>query len=182
MPEETEVPTEHLHESIEKELERTEERWILRVALSAALLAVFTAIASLFAGHHANEAVLEQIQASDQWSHYQAKGIKSMLLQSKVNLLKALDKPIDEEDEKKLAQYSEDQKDIEEKAREAEESSHRSFAIHNTLAKSVTVFQISIALCAIAALTKRKPLWYVSLLFGGGGIGLLILAFWPKYT
>ena len=34
------------------------------------------AIAALLAGHAANEALLEQIKASDQWSYYQSKSIK----------------------------------------------------------------------------------------------------------
>jgi len=177
MPDEIDVPTEHLQESIKEELERTEENWILRVALTAALLAVFAAIAALYAGHHANEAMLEQIQASDQWSYYQAKSIKSMLLKSKTDLLKTLDKPVDAQDEAKLEEYAGELKDIEQKAREAEQSSHRNFSRHTVLAKSVTAFQIAIAVCAISALTKRKWLWYFSMASGCGGLLLLGLAF-----
>jgi len=177
MVDEIEVPTEHLHESIHEEFERTEEKWILRVALTAALLAVFAAIASLYAGDHANEAMLEQIKASDQWSYYQAKSIKSMLLKSKTDLLKTLDKPVDAKDEAKLEAYTVELKEIEDKAREAERSSHSNFARHVILAKAVTAFQVAIALCAIAALTKRKWLWYISMAAGGGGLVLLGIAF-----
>lgn len=178
MAEEIEVPTEHLHESIHEELERTEEKWILRVALTAALLAVFAAIASLAAGHHSNEALLEQIQASDQWSFYQAKSIKSALLKNKTDLLEALGKPVEARDVEKLEEYARELKEIEDKAKEFEQSSHQNFARHVKLAKSVTTFQIAIAVCAIAALTKRKWLWYVSLAAGGGGLGLLGMAFY----
>jgi len=177
MVDEIEVPTEHLHESIHEQFERTEERWILRVALTAALLAVFAAIASLYAGDHANEAMLEQIKASDQWSYYQAKSIKSMLLKSKTDLLETLGKPVDAKDEAKLDGYAGELKEIEEKAREAEQSSHNNFARHVKLARSVTAFQVAIAVCAIAALTKRKWLWYFSMVAGCGGLVLLGLAF-----
>lgn len=177
MADEIDVPTEHLHESIHEELERSEERWLLRVALTAALLAVFAAIASLAAGHDSNEAILEQIQASDQWSYYQAKSIKSALLKGKQDLLEALDKRVEEGDKDKLEEYGRELKAIEDKAREFERSSHKSFARHVELARSVTTFQIAIAICAIAALTKRKGLWYVSLALGGGGLALLGLAF-----
>ena len=51
--EETEVPTEHLHEEIQHQAERGRERWALGVALSSALLAGFAAVSSLMAGHHA---------------------------------------------------------------------------------------------------------------------------------
>ena len=53
----------------------------MMVALTAALLSVLAAITALFASHYANEAMIEQIQASDQWSFYQAKGIKSVVLE-----------------------------------------------------------------------------------------------------
>ncbi len=69
MPEEIEVPTEHLHEHMEHEAEEGREKWVLGVALSSAFLAAFAAVASLMAGHHANEAMIDQIRASDQWNY-----------------------------------------------------------------------------------------------------------------
>jgi len=90
--EEIEIPTEHLHEQLNESAHENAERWILMVALTAALLAVLAAITALLAGHYANEAMIEQIQASDQWSYYQAKGIKSAVLESKIDLLKTLGK------------------------------------------------------------------------------------------
>src|SRR3984957_20238142 len=82
--EDPEVPTEHLHEEIHHHAEHTREKWVLGVALSSALLAGLAAVSSLLAGHHANEAMIEQIQSSDNWAFYQAKGIKSALLGSKI--------------------------------------------------------------------------------------------------
>jgi hypothetical protein len=43
------------------------------------------------------------------------------------------------------------------------------------LAKCVTLFQIAIAIGAIAVLTRKRPFWYVSLLFGTGGVVLLVM-------
>jgi len=39
------------------------------VALSTAILAVLAAIAGLLSGKHANEAMMNQIEASDQWNY-----------------------------------------------------------------------------------------------------------------
>lgn len=72
--EEIEVPTEHLHETIHEKV--GEAGWFRYVAISTALMAVFAAFSSLMAGHHSNEALIDQIKASDQWSYFQAKGIK----------------------------------------------------------------------------------------------------------
>ena len=74
--EEAEVPLEHLHEHVKESAEHTGEAWISWVALSTAILAVLAAIASLLSGEYANEAMMNQIEASSQWSYYQAKSIK----------------------------------------------------------------------------------------------------------
>ena len=75
MPEEMEVPTEHLHESIHEAVEKSNSRWVMMVALTAALLAVLAALASLLASYHVNESMIEQLKASDQWSYYQLEAI-----------------------------------------------------------------------------------------------------------
>ena len=60
MPEEIEVPTEHLHEKMQEESEEhgAERKWISRVAVSSAMLAVAAAICALLASHHSDEAIL----------------------------------------------------------------------------------------------------------------------------
>ena len=79
--EEQEVPTEGLSEQIndkaQEENAAEEKKWSFYIAISTALIAVLAAISSLIAGHHSNEALIEQIKASDQWAFYQAKGIKT---------------------------------------------------------------------------------------------------------
>src|SRR5437773_12547315 len=74
--EEAEVPLEHLHEEIHHSAEHGGENWISWVALSTAILAVLAAIAGLLSGKHANEAMMSQIEASDQWGYYQARASK----------------------------------------------------------------------------------------------------------
>src|ERR1043165_2062531 len=84
--EEAEVPLEHLHEEIHHRAEHGGEKWISWVALSTAILAVLAAIAGLLSGSHANEAMMSQIQASDQWGYYQAKSVKAAVLDAKMSL------------------------------------------------------------------------------------------------
>lgn len=183
MPEEIEAPTEHLHETIHEEAHKgahggggLDGKWIQLVALSSALIAVLAAISSLLAGHHANEAMLEQIQASDQWSFFQAKGIKSTVLETRLSLLDALGKPVSAEDRGKLAKYESESKAIEEVGHERERSSASHMARHNILARTVTIFQIAIAMAAIAVLTRRRQLWYASVVLGLIGSGFLVQA------
>ncbi|MGA3013394.1 MAG: DUF4337 domain-containing protein [Bacteroidales bacterium] len=170
MPEEIEVPTEHLHEQLEHAAEHSQESWIMMVALTAALLSVLAAITALFAGHYANEAMIEQIKASDQWAYYQAKGIKAAVLESKISMMTQMGKKIDEKDAKNAERYKDEQQEIKKDATEKQEGSAKDLVHHNALAKGVTLFQIAIAICAISALTRRKWLWYSSILLGIAGI------------
>ena len=172
MPEEIEVPTEHLHEKMEEEAHHG-GKWIARVAVSSALLAVCAAISALLAGHYANDAMLEEMQATDQWALYQAKGIKGAVLQSKIETLDALGKPPSAEDRAKPEKYEHEQKEIKEKADELEQGSNAHMVHHGAFARAVTIFQIAIALGAIAVLARRPKLWFVSL--GAGALGLVFL-------
>jgi len=170
MPEEIEVPTEHLHEHMEHSAEESGQKWIMGVALSSAFLAAFAAVASLMAGHHANEAMIDRIKSSDQWAYYQAKGVKSAVLGSKIELLKALKKKVDPKDEDKMKEYKEDQEKVSEEAKKDEETSEEHLGHHVILARAVTFFQIAISIGAIAALTRRRAFWFVSLSFGAVGL------------
>jgi hypothetical protein len=166
--EEIEVPTEHLHETIEERveeaIEKKEKSGSMYIAISTALMAVFAALASLMAGHHSDEAVIDQIQASDQWALYQAKGIKAEI-RAMVPAPGA---------DTAIAHYKEDQKTSQESAREHEKASKDHLESHSVLARAVTMFQISIAISAIAILTKRKPLWWVSICISGVGLWFFV--------
>ena len=172
--EEIEVPTEHLQEEIHEHAHASREAWISWVALSSALLAGLAAVSALLAGHHANEAMVDQIHSSDQWSYYQAKSIKATVLSTKMDLLKALGKNTSAKDEEKLVQYRKEQEQITEQAEEKSRASESHLAHHTIFAKGVTLFQVAIAVAAIAALTRRRRFFLVGLLFGFGGLVFLI--------
>ena len=172
-----EVPTEHLHEQIHHHAEHSRERWILGVALSSALLAGLAALSSLMAGHHANEAMISQIESSDQWSFFQSKGIKEAALTSKTEILDALGKPATSADKEKIAEYERDKEQIAKKAEGLEKVAQAHLRTHEVLASSVTMFQIAIAVGAIAVLIRRRAFWLASLVVGVVGLGFLIQSF-----
>src|SRR6266700_3516454 len=89
--EEADVPLEHLHEHVHHSAEHGGEAGISWVAQSTAMMAVIAAITGLLSGKHANEAMMNQIEASDQWSYYQAKSIKAALLDAKMSLATVAD-------------------------------------------------------------------------------------------
>lgn len=157
---------------------------MLGVALSSAIFAALAAVASLQAGHHANEALLAQIDAnnqilkeSDQWTFYQAKGIKASVLAGRLETQKAMNQPVSDTDSAKLKSYGEEQKEISAKANEFQkdadklkEEGRAHLEHHEKLATAVTMYQICIAISAIAVLTERRTFWFVSLLAGAAGV------------
>lgn len=167
---EIEVPTEHLHETIHEHIQHqdhnNESKWSLWVAISTALMAVLAAISSLFAGHHSNEAVINQIKSSDQWAFYQAKGIKAEIKSLKIGNAVA--------DTAEYKRYKEEQNSIKEKATSLQEASELHLEAEKRFAKGVTFFQIAIAISAISILTKRRFLWVVSLFIGFAGAVFLL--------
>lgn len=81
------IETKELQEKLGEAIEHAEKhpslRWIMYLSFSTAVMAVVAAVASLEAGSLSNEAilfkneaVLNQAKASDNWSYFQAKGIK----------------------------------------------------------------------------------------------------------
>lgn len=170
--EEPEVPLEHLHEHVKESAEHTGEAWISWVALSTAILAVLAAIASLLSGEYANQAMMTQIQVADHWSFYQAKSIKSAVVDVKM----ALSSTSDQQDQSKRARYEKEQEEIKSEAEGKQASAKAYFHKHEVFARGVTMFQIAIAIAAISALTKKRSFWIVSLVFGAFGCAFLVLA------
>ena len=189
MPEEVEIPTEHLHEQIEEGAQEKKERWTMFLALSTAFMAVLAAFAGLLAGDNANEALIERMKASDQWNYYQAKNLKQAILINTDQILKAVgpaahagagssagsagDRGAD------IARYDREKAEIQKKADEAEKASEAHLAKHVPLARAVTAFQIAIAISAIAVLTRRRVLWYTGLVLTAVGIFFLIVGILP---
>lgn len=183
MPEGPEVETERLHETIHEELEHGGGAFLKRIALTTAVFAALAAIAALRAGatiNHAlylkTEATRLQAEASDQWAYYQAKGIKAAVQEATRASWLAIAKDPPADYAAKQKRYAEEQAEIQKKARElekerdakekeAEELLHH----HHGFANSVALFQVSIALGAVAALTRSRPVWFGSLLLGAAG-------------
>src|SRR6266516_1673686 len=180
MPEGPEVPTETLTEEIREKFEHEGGALLKRIALSTALFAALAAIAALKAGATVNEALVMkteaarlQAEASDQWAYYQAKGIKGATAEAARTSWLAIAKEPPAEYGEKQRRYAEEQKEIDKKAREHEKKRYEKSAEadrllhrHHGFANAVALFQVSIALGAVAALTKIRPVWFGSLLLG----------------
>lgn len=190
MPEEIEIDTDKLRETIDEEVERAGGGRVLRwISLTTGILAALAAIASLRAGATVNEALVLkteatrlQAEASDQWAYYQAKGIKGAIAQSEANSWQASGKTPPPTLAAEATRYSAQQDTIRKAAARLEqERDQRSMEAdvlleqHHRFAASVALFQIAIALGAIAALTRVSLVWIGSLVAGAIGLFLMFM-------
>jgi hypothetical protein len=171
-------PTEHLHEDILERAKEAAESWINWAAATAAVLAALAAVSGALSTNHLTASGREQIQSNDDWSHYQAKSIKSAVLHAKVEILTALDKTESDADRAKLEEYEHDLDDLKQQAEQKESASEANLARHETLERGVTLFHIAIAIVAIAVLTRQRSFWYVSVLAGVIGLLFLVQGVW----
>ncbi|HET6438898.1 MAG TPA: DUF4337 family protein [Anaeromyxobacter sp.] len=190
MPEAPEIETERLHEAIHEELEREGGAFLRKVALSTALLAALAAIASLQAGATVNEALVLkaeatrlQAEASDQWAYYQAKGVKAAVQEAIAASWQAAGKQAPPAAAEDVARYAAEQKTIRAKAEEKEAERDRVSSEadhllhhHHRFAGAVALFQVAIALGAVAALTRHRLIWAGSVVVGLVGLVLAAIA------
>lgn len=178
MPEEIEVETGELQEAIDELHEEREERlaeakqnaWTRYIGLSTAIFAVFAAIGAMQSGALVNEAMIQQIKASDKWNEYQAARTKVHLYTLQVDDLaeRGSSSPRLAKYRAKIEEENEKAKELKPKAEELEKEAEHLMHRHHKFATSVTGIQVSIALGAVAALTRTKPIWLV-----GGAIGII---------
>ena len=188
MPEEIEIDTDTLRETIDHEVERSDGRLLRLVALTTAILAAVTAVVSLHAGSTVNEALVLkseatslQARASDQWAYYQAKGIKGAIAASAATAYTAAGRATPDSLRVLPARYAADQSAIQAEARKLEAErdaksveADQLLSAHHYLAFAVALLQVAIALGAVAALTKQRTVLALSAVSGAAGIVLAL--------
>jgi hypothetical protein len=200
MPEEIEVETTELQEAIDelhKERAEREEAekatgWTKYIGLTTAILAVFAAVGALRSGSLVNEAMIDQLKASDKWNEYQSARQKTHIYSLQANAIidRAYAYPADSVTVKKgrwspktaadrakeyEAQVDKEEtkaKGLSEEAKKKEEEAAHQMHGHHQFAQSVAFIQVAIALGAISALTKLRLVWIMSMVVGAVGLYL----------
>ena len=169
------------------------EPWLNYLAITTVILAVFATLATYNGGKYSTRSVVDQNQASDQWSYYQAKSIKGYLYEVQADKLE-LDLKVMPEDlaaraqddfgkkidsyRSKIRKYEDEKKEIQEKARLLE-TDRDDCKIHSKFFGYAIIFlQIALLLCAIAGFTRQKYLWYASIFLGVIGIYCFVQGFY----
>jgi len=157
------------------------EPWLNYLALTTVILAVCATMATFKGGGYSTRSILNQALASDQWAYYQAKSVKANLYEINRDQLElqasGTTGPRAEELRKKaedyahkVAKYEEEKDQIKAKADGLEATKAEAQKHAYAFGIAVIYLQISILLSSIAALLKKKPVWFLGLAVGILGV------------
>jgi preprotein translocase subunit SecY len=159
-----------------KEKERRES-WTKYVSMGVVIIAVISSIVAQQAGKFGGMAQMSQAQASDEWNYYQALSIKQHMFElSRGQLPKDATTPEAIAQQKKfdakIADYEKRKADRQAAAQSLEAKRQYASRMGARMSLAGACFTVSIAVASICLVTKKKPLWAVSLILSG--IGVLI--------
>jgi Na+/glutamate symporter len=155
-----------------------------KIAVCTAAIATVGAIFSYMggatqanAGLYKNNAAIKKTEASNQWNYFQSKSTKQALAEFARDT--ATDDARRQGWQAKVTRYEQEKTEIQAAAKKLEDDSARWDAQsdeqmhqHHRWAQATTVLQVSIALAAIALLTKKK--WLERGMYGVAVAGLAI--------
>ncbi len=172
--------------------EEKKEPWLNYLALATVILAVCATLSTFKGGGFSTRSVLSQTHASDQWAYYQAKSIKGYLYELQKEKLelelkqlgpKAASSLIEEYQKKidgyarNINRYNDEKAQIEKDARKFEAIKEDATVHAQAFGMAVIFLQIAILLSSIAALMKRKPVWFLGLITGAVGVFYFVNGF-----
>lgn len=178
--------------------EEKKEEWMTYLAITTVVIAVCATLSTFKGGGYSTKSLMNQQKASDQWAFYQAKSIKGSLSEMQTDNLEIqlaglrkdkLTQPEKlNEPEKKIEIYKEKQKKYEkekgnimDEAKNFENLRDEATKHSGRFGIAVIFLQVSILLSSIAALTKKKFVWYISLIVALFGIFYFLDGFWLFY-
>ena len=179
----------HVHGPHDHELEHAAQGghdsggMIAQIAVVTAIIATVGALFSYQggatqanAGLYKNNAAIKKTEAANQWSYFQSKSTKQSLAEFARDLAPQ-DKKAGYQD--KIDRYETEKTAIKLRADKLEadslawdKSSDEQLHQHHRWAQATTLLQVSIALAAIALLTRKKWLEYA--MFGVAAVGLVL--------
>ncbi len=164
--------------------EEKKEPWLNFLALTTVVFAVCATLSTLKGGGYGSRAVMSQAQASDNWSYYQAKSIKSYVyelqrekLEMDLKAMRGGSRSLAAEYQKRIDAYGEKTKKYEEEKAEIMKKAQVLEALRDEASKHSGAFglaamflQIAILLSSIAALMKKRYFWFLGLASGCTGL------------
>lgn len=166
--------------------EANKEQWTTYMAISTVIIVVCATLSTFKGGGYSNKSLMNQTNASDQWSFYESKSIKSYVFEMRKDNLELQNEMITKSNPspevlakykekidasaKKIHQYDLDKEEISKNAKKFE-ADRDECKLHGAAFGIAVIFlQISILLSSISALAKKKYVWFLSLAVGVVGI------------
>jgi hypothetical protein len=178
----------HVHGPHDHEIEHVAEHGVHdptagTIAVATAIIATVGALFSYMggatqanAGLYKNDAAIKKTEASNQWNFYQAKSSKQNLSELAIALVPE-EKKAKYQDE--VERYKKEKADIkvaaeklEAESNEWDKKSGEQLHQHHRWAQATTALQVSIALAAMALLTKKT--WLERGMFVVAGLGVVL--------
>ncbi len=169
----------HIEEAAEREPKGMAGQLAVMTAVLATVGAMFSYMAGATqadAGLLKNDAAIKKTEASNQWSLYQAKGSKQNLSELGMQLVDDAHKPFFQAEAKRYAGEKGDIKSVaenyEKQSLDFDKQSEAQMHQHHRWAQATTALQVSIAMAAIALLTKKR--WLEKAVFVMGTVGVVV--------
>ncbi|HSV47246.1 MAG TPA: DUF4337 domain-containing protein [Ramlibacter sp.] len=178
----------HVHGPHDHELEHAaqhgdKDRFAGTIAVMTAILATIGALFSYMGGAtqanaslFKNDAAIRKTEASNQWNYYQAKSSKQNLAELALALVADDKKPLYQQEieryKKEKAEIKLEAERLEKASTDFDQKTDAQMHQHHRWAQATTGLQISIALAAMALLTRRK--WLEWGMFGVAGVGITL--------
>jgi hypothetical protein len=161
--------------------------FISRVSISIAVLAVVAAVTGSLETYEsgsaiiaANEAVLNQDQATDQWNFFEAKSLKKNIY----SIAADAGGPKADADRAKAKEEGGGQDEAQAKAKELERDRDHNLALsatherrHHRLGIAATLLEMGIAISTIAIITRKRWPWLASAALGAAGTAVVVIAY-----
>jgi hypothetical protein len=169
--------------------EEKKEKWLNYLSATTIIIAVCATLSTFKGGGYSTRSLLNQTRASDQWAFFQAKGLKQYLYEIQVDNLEAQKDVLTNKDQlasvqkriegykQKIQKYITEKEQITKDAKDLETVRDEAKKHSDAFCLAVIFLQVSILLSSIAALLKKKPIWYLSMAIGAAGIAYFINGF-----
>ncbi len=167
------------HELEERAHEARQDSSLAPVSVTMAILAVLVAAVSLL-GHRAHtEELLQQTKATDHWAYYQAKNIRRHTYELFLDLLSVTPAKeseraaqVKEKYQGEIDRYKQEQKKIEEDAREFEKETDRARRKADRFDLGEGFLEAALVIASVTLLTKRRLYWAMGIALGLVGLAV----------
>ncbi len=165
-----------MHELKERAEAASERQGMAPVSVTMAVVAVLVATVSLLGHRTHTEEIILQNKVTDQWAYYQAKNLRLNNLQALNDVLTAIEgksekaEEVQKRFEGNIDKYTEEKKEIQDKARELEAELVRETQRANRFDLAEVFLEIALIVTSITLLTGRKHYWMLGVFMTVAGI------------